>query len=95
MAASQTAPPVRVHVGSILHEYTAGASELDARGGTVRAVLADLESRHPGIFFRIIDEQDAIRPHIKIYVGGIMVKDLRVEVTKGSEIHVLQALSGG
>lgn len=95
MAASQTAHPVRVHVGSILHEYTDGASVLDAHGGTVRAVFADLETRHPGLFFRIIDEQGSIRPHIKVYVGGIMVKDLRAEVASGSELHVLQALSGG
>ena len=86
---------VRVHVSSILHQYTGGASELRAGGRTVRAVLADLERRHRGLSFRIVDEQDRIRPHIKIYVSGRMVRELGAPVAAGDELHVLQALSGG
>lgn len=86
---------VRVHVSSILHQYTGGASELQAAGRTLRAVLAHLERSHHGLLFRIVDEQDQIRPHIKIYVAGRIVRDLGAAVAPGEEIHVLQALSGG
>ena len=87
--------PVTVHVSSILHEYTAGESSLVASGRDLRAVLGDLERKHPGLAFRIVDEQDRIRPHIKIYVAGRMARNLTTKVPAGAEIHVLQALSGG
>lgn len=86
---------VRVRVTSILHEYTGGADELAARGRTVGAVLDDLESRHRGLRFRIVDEQDAIRPHIKIYVGRRQVQRLDARVPAGELLQVIQSLSGG
>ena len=86
---------VRVHVSSILHEYTGGQSELTANGRTVAAILLDLERRHRGLRFRIVDEQDRLRPHIKIYVAGAAVRTLSARVSPGDELHVLQALSGG
>jgi len=95
MSARQAAPSVRVIVSSILHEYTNGASELEARGRTLTAVLADLDRRHPGLRFRIVDEQGALREHIKLFVAGALVRDLGTKVAPGTEVHVLQALSGG
>lgn len=87
--------PVRVSVSSILHAYTDGASELQARGATVDAVLRDLDRHHPGLRFRIVDEQGVLRPHVKVYVDGTFVRDLATRVPPGAELHVLQALSGG
>ncbi len=84
-----------MHVSSILHAYTGGASELEAAGRTLRAVLSDLERRHPGLLFRIVDEQDRLRPHVKVYVDGRFVRDLGAAVAPGAEVHLLQALSGG
>lgn len=95
MSARPSASAVRVHVASILHEYTSGESVLEACGKTVAAVLADLDRRHPGLLFRIVDEQDALRPHIKLFIDGKMVRDLGRAVPAGAEMHVLQALSGG
>lgn len=86
---------VSVQVSSILHEYTGGESQLWAKGGTVQALLTDLERRHKGLRFRIIDEQDCIRPHIKIYVDGRQVQALKATVGSQAEVHILQALSGG
>ena len=34
------------------------------------ALLADLDARFPGLVFRIVDEQNHVRPHIKIFVGA-------------------------
>jgi hypothetical protein len=95
MSPAQPKRGVRVHVGSILHGYTGGAGVVDGDGQRVRDVLADLERRHPGLWFRIIDEQDRLRPHVKIYVAGKFVRDLDTPIEPGAELHVLQALSGG
>jgi len=86
---------VRVRVASILYEYTGGLAVLEARGATVAAVLADLDRRHPGLRFRIVDEQDALRPHVKVFVDGKQTRDLGTRVPAGAELHLLQALSGG
>ena len=84
-----------VHVGSILHEYTQGRTRVEAEGGSLRRVLADLERRYPGLRFRVIDEQDEIRPHIKIFVGETPAADLSVKVGAKDDVHILAALSGG
>ncbi len=54
---------VPVLVPSQLHAYTSGASRLTADGATIDEVLTDLDRRFPGLRFRLIDEQDRIRPH--------------------------------
>ena len=84
-----------VHVGSILHSYTAGQSRVEASGTTLRAVLGDLDQRYPGLRFRVVDEQDRIRPHIKIFVGEAPAAHLATRVGKDQEVHILGALSGG
>ena len=90
---------VLVHVGSILHSYTGGKSEVEVHVDSARAsvhdVLDALETRYPGIRFRIVDEQDHIRPHVRIYVGAAPVKDLKARVGANDQVHVLAALSGG
>jgi molybdopterin synthase sulfur carrier subunit len=86
---------VIVHVGSILHSYTKGRSSVEADGASLRAVLEDLDRRYPGLRFRVIDEQDRIRPHIKIYVGEAPAANLSARVGEQDEVHILAALSGG
>ena len=68
---------MKVVVPSPLAEYTAQPAR--GRGATAprwRELLADLDRRFPGIRFRMIDEQDAIRPHIKIFVNREQARSL-------------------
>ena len=67
--------PVKVLIASPLRSYT-GADEVEARGATLGELLADLDRRYPGIRFRMIDEQDSIRRHIRFFVNGEQVFDL-------------------
>lgn len=77
-----------------LRSYTAGESLVDGAGETLADVLAHLDERFPGIRFRMIDEQDRIREHIRIFVGGIDVKSIDVPVGE-REVQIVGALSGG
>jgi molybdopterin converting factor small subunit len=86
---------MKVHVGSVLYEYTGGKAEVEASGTTVAAVLEDLERRFPGLRFRVVDEQGHIRPHMRVFTAGQPVADLGARVGKNDEVHVLGALSGG
>lgn len=84
-----------VHIASPLRSYTSGAAKLQVNGGTLEEVLAGLESRFRGIRFRMIDEQDRIRPHIRLYVNAREVKVLSESVNAGDTVHIICALSGG
>jgi molybdopterin converting factor small subunit len=78
-----------------LRSYTAQAASVDAAGETVGAVLVDLDRQFPGIRFRMIDEQGAIRKHLKVFVNDEATRDLELAVTDGDEVTIMQALSGG
>jgi molybdopterin converting factor small subunit len=84
-----------VRIASPLRSYTNGASRVDAAGATVSEVLADLERRYPGMRFRMIDEQERIRQHIRIFVNTSEAKRLSVPVSKNDLVHLICALSGG
>jgi len=85
---------VNVLVPSPLRSYTR-AREVEADGATVAEVLADLERRFPGVRFRMIDEQDRMRPHIRFFVNGEQVFDVAHPLRPGDSIQIVQALSGG
>jgi molybdopterin converting factor small subunit len=78
-----------------LRSYTQQQSAVEAEGATVAALLFDLDRRFPGIRFRLIDEQDHIRPHMRIFVNGEQVHELALPLRRTDEVQILQALSGG
>ncbi|MBL8205763.1 MAG: MoaD/ThiS family protein [Blastocatellia bacterium] len=86
---------MKVSIPSPLLSYTNQQQQVDGEGNTVAELLEDLNRRFPGIRFRLIDEQDAIRPHMRVFVNGEMVESLEVRLQATDEIHLLQALSGG
>jgi molybdopterin converting factor small subunit len=85
---------MKVLIPSALRSYTE-QSEAEASGATLAAVLADLDRRYAGIRFRMIDEQDRIRPHIRIFINGEQVRDLSQPLRATDEVVIVQALSGG
>jgi len=86
---------VIVPIPAQLRDYTEGHAQVEARGATLAELLADLERRHPGIRFRMIDEQDAIRRHIKIFVNQRQERDLGAALAANDEVVIVGALSGG
>jgi len=84
-----------VKIPSPLRSYTKNQSEVQANGSTVTEILADLDKQYPGIRFRMIDELNAIRQHIKIYVDHTQIKDTDVQLNGQEVIYIICALSGG
>jgi molybdopterin synthase sulfur carrier subunit len=85
---------MKVLIPSALRSYTEH-SETEASGATLAAVLADLDLRYAGIRFRMVDEQDRIRRHIRIFVNGKQVRALSQPLRATDEVIIVQALSGG
>lgn len=86
---------VKVRIPTPLYSYTKNRAVVDAEGATLEQITRDLDRRFPGLRFRMIDEQDAIRPHMKVFVNGRQIKDLKTAVAASDEITIVQAFSGG
>jgi molybdopterin converting factor small subunit len=86
---------VKVAIPSPLRSYTSQRPEVEANGTSVADLLADLERQFPGIRFRMIDEQDQLRPHMRIFVNRRETRRLATPLESGDEVHIFQALSGG
>jgi len=84
-----------VRIASPLRSYTNGAASVRASGTNVAELLADLEGRYPGMRFRMVDEQDRIRRHIRVFVNDREAATLADPVTQGDQVHLICALSGG
>jgi molybdopterin converting factor small subunit len=86
---------VEVRLAALLHSYTQGASVVHAAGATIGEVLDDLDRRYRGIRFRLVDEQDRLRPHMRLFLNGADARDVACTVRDGDEIYIVGALSGG
>jgi molybdopterin converting factor small subunit len=86
---------MKVHIPSPLRSYTQRRDVVDAKGETVAELLLDLNRQFPGIRFRMVDEQDGIRRHMRIFVSGEEISNIGQSLQASDEIHILQALSGG
>jgi molybdopterin converting factor small subunit len=86
---------MRVLLPSPLLHYTNERREVSASGGTLDELLRDLDRQFPGIRFRMIDEQDGLREHMRIFINGRQVRDIRIRLGERDEVQIIQALSGG
>jgi molybdopterin converting factor small subunit len=85
---------VKVLIPTPLLSYTA-TREVEASGATLAAVLDELDRQFPGIRFRMIDEQERMRRHVRFFVNGDQVFDLSQPLRPTDEVVIVQALSGG
>ena len=85
---------MKVLIPSSLLSYT-GKQEVEASGATLTELLADLDRRYPGLRFRVIDEQDRMRRHMRFFVNGEQVFDLAQPLRPTDAVYLVQALSGG
>lgn len=86
---------MKILIPTPLRSYTRQKRLVEAAGATVGAALDDLERQFPGIRFRMVDEHDRMRRHMRLFVNGEQVFDLSRALTASDEIAIVQALSGG
>lgn len=87
-----------VRVPTILRTYTNDVSEVTAEGSTLAEILDDLETNHPGIRARILDDNGKVRRFVNVYVGDEDVrfeKGLQTEVKDGQQVSIIPAVAGG
>lgn len=92
------ATTITVHVPGPLRDCCAGAAELALAVTSVRAVLEELERRHPALHRSICDETGTVRRHVNLFVNTNNIRDrngLDTPLVSGDEVTILPAVSGG
>lgn len=85
---------MKVLIPSPLYSYT-GKKEVEARGRTLGELIADLDRQYPGLRFRVVDEQEKLRRHVRFFVNHEQVFELTHALAPGDSVQIVQALSGG
>jgi molybdopterin synthase sulfur carrier subunit len=88
---------VQISIPTILRQYTDGARSVPADGDTVGAVIDDLESRHPGLRDRLVEDQ-SLRRFVNVYVNDEDVRfldGLATTLGDGDTVTILPAVAGG
>jgi sulfur-carrier protein len=89
---------VTVRIPTILRSYTGGAAEVSAEGATLAEVIDALESAHPGIRARVLDDAGKLRRFVNVYVNDDDVRfadGLGTETKDGAAISIIPAVAGG
>ncbi|MBI3812568.1 MAG: MoaD/ThiS family protein [Nitrospirae bacterium] len=85
---------MKVLIPGPLLSYTK-KKEVEADGATITELLADLDRQYPGFRFRVIDEQNRMRPHVRFFVNGEQLFEMTHPLRPTDELQIVQALSGG
>ena len=89
---------VSVRIPTILRSYTGDQSQVSAEGSTLAEVLDALESAHPGIKARVVDDGGALRRFVNIYVAEEDVRfseGLDTPTPDGTQVSIIPAVAGG
>ena len=89
---------VTVSVPTPLRGCCAGASEIALAARSLRAVLEELERRHPALHRSICDETGKLRRHINLFVNTDHMRDrdgLDTALESGDVVTIMTAVSGG
>ena len=86
---------MNIHIPSALRSYTNQQGDVQVEGATLGDVLSSLDAQYPGFRFRIVTEQDKIRPHIRIFVNDEQAQGLLAPIDPQDRIYIVCALSGG
>ena len=87
-----------VRIPTILRNYTDGAKEVNADGSTLAEILESLETNHPGLKARVLDDAGALRRFVNVYVGDEDVRfigGLDAPVADGAKLSIIPAVAGG
>jgi molybdopterin converting factor small subunit len=85
---------MKVLIPGALRSYTREAL-VEAEGETLDALFLDLDRRYPGLRFRVVDEQNQLRPNMRVFVGGFGVRALDHALQPDDSVALVLALSGG
>ena len=88
---------IAVEIPTILRTYTDGAKSVDGDGATLAELVANLDSRHPGLAERLMDA-GGLRRFVNVYLNDEDVRfldGLETSLSDGDIVTILPAVAGG
>lgn len=88
---------ITVRIPTPLRTLTAGQESVQVEGKSVRDLVDSLESAHPGMKERLMDEK-GVRRFVNLYVGDEDIRfldGLETELKDGEEVSIVPAIAGG
>jgi len=89
---------VTVRIPTTLRPMAGGNSTVQVEGATLADVIEALESAHPGLKDRLLDESGAMRTFVNIFVADDDVRyldGLATAVPAGETVSIIPAVAGG
>jgi molybdopterin synthase sulfur carrier subunit len=86
-----------VRIPTPLRTLTAGAESVPVDAKTVRELIENLETAHPGMKDRLMDEK-GVRRFVNLYVGEEDIRfldGLETALKDGDELSIVPAIAGG
>ena len=87
-----------IRIPTPLRKLTNGKEEVTTTGGTIAALIANLETQHPGIKERICDESGQVRRFVNIFLNDEdirFLKNLDTPVKDSDDVSIVPAIAGG
>lgn len=88
---------IEVRIPTILRTYTDGAKAVEGAGASLGELFQDLDTRHPGIADRLVDNGE-LRRFVNVYLNDEDVRFLEgisTALSDGDSITILPAVAGG
>jgi molybdopterin synthase sulfur carrier subunit len=89
---------VTVRIPTTLRPLSGGNATVSVEGATLRDVLSNLESAHPGFAERLLDDAGALRKFVNVFVSDDDVRYLQgldTPVPAGETVSIIPAVAGG
>jgi sulfur-carrier protein len=89
---------IEVRIPTILRSYTGGAKSVEASGGTLSALIDDLDAQHSGLKARLVTDAGALHRFVNVYVNDEDVRftgSLDTALKDGDSVTILPAVAGG
>ncbi|HEX4744896.1 MAG TPA: sulfurtransferase TusA family protein [Candidatus Limnocylindria bacterium] len=89
---------MKVRLPGSLRDATGGVTRIEAAGGTLAAVVADLERRYPALEGKILDERGSLQSYLNVYIGDQDARHVGggdAAVPDDADVMVIPAMSGG
>jgi molybdopterin converting factor small subunit len=82
----------------LLRPHADGAAAVEANGGTVGEVFAELSGRYPGLAEQLVDGEGGLHKFVNVYRNDDDIRyldQLDTKVADGDTISILPAVAGG
>jgi sulfur-carrier protein len=90
--------PKTIRIPTPLRKLTNNEETVEVKAGTIGEVVAELQSRFPGIRERLLDDRGEVRRFVNIYVNEEDIRFLQNQATPlkdGDEVSIIPAIAGG